>query len=117
MMPSSLAIREAGRNPKRPIMRAFLIAASALVLISPGASAAPVALGASTIVSEFAPAILRHEIHGCHYTCECGPLKDFGCDQVHHRHLHMLCLPVRCGGDTTCEQTPPQGVCRHITPQ
>jgi len=60
---------------------------------------------------------LRLEIHGCHYDCQCGSLKDFGCEQVYHRHLHMLCLPVRCRGDAKCEQTPPQGVCRHITPQ
>ncbi len=98
-------------------MRAFLIAASALVVTSLGASAAPLAPGAAAIASGVAQAILRHEIHGCHYDCECGPLKDFGCEQVYHRHLHMLCLPVRCRGDTKCEQTPPQGVCRHIAPQ
>ena len=22
---------------------------------------------------------LMQETHGCHYTCECGPLTDFGC--------------------------------------
>jgi hypothetical protein len=98
-------------------MRAFLIAASALVVTSLGASAAPLAPGVAAIAPGVAQAIVRHEIHGCHYDCECGPLKDFGCEQVYHRHLHMLCLPVRCRGDTKCEQTPPQGVCRHIAPQ
>jgi hypothetical protein len=98
-------------------MRALVIAASAVAITSLGASAAPLAPGATTIASGVAQAILRRETHGCHYDCECGPLKDFGCVQVYHRHLHMMCSPVRCRGDTKCEQTPPQGVCRHITPQ
>jgi hypothetical protein len=55
--------------------------------------------------------------HGCHYTCECGPLRDFGCQNVHHRHLHMLCLPVRCERKPECEQKPLEGACRHVTPQ
>jgi len=97
--------------------RLFRTAASVLLVTSLGASAAPLVPGAGTIVPGVAPAMLRHEIHGCHYDCQCGPLKDFGCEQVYHRHLHMLCLPVRCRGDTKCEQTPPQGVCRYITPQ
>jgi hypothetical protein len=92
-------------------------AASALVAMSVGAGAAPLVPGTEIIAPGVAPAILRHETHGCHYDCECGPLKDFSCEQVYHRHLHMLCLPVRCGGDTKCEQTPPEGVCRHIPPQ
>jgi hypothetical protein len=98
-------------------MRAFVIAASAVAMTSLGASAGPLAPGATAVALGVAPAILRQEAHGCHYDCECGPLKDFGCEQVYHRHLHMLCLPVRCGGDTKCEQTPPQGLCRHIAPQ
>jgi len=97
--------------------RLFRTAASVLLVTSLGASAAPLVPGAGTIAPGVAPAMLRHEIHGCHYDCQCGPLKDFGCEQVYHRHLHMLCLPVRCRGDTKCEQTPPQGVCRYITPQ
>jgi hypothetical protein len=56
---------------------------------------------------------LMQATHGCHYSCECSPLKDFGCDRVYHRHLHMLCLPVRCRGKN-CDPTPPEGVCRHI---
>ncbi len=94
--------------------RLFRTAAAIFVVSSLGAGAAPLA---GAIAAGAAHAILRHEIHGCHYDCQCGPLKDFGCEQVYHRHLHMLCLPVRCRGDTKCEQTPPQGVCRHITPQ
>ena len=53
-----------------------------------------------------------HATHGCHYSCECGPLKDFGCDRVYHRHLHMLCLPVRCRGKN-CDPTPPR---RRVSP-
>ena len=34
-----------------------------------------------------------HLVHGCHYSCECGPPRGFGCEQQYHRHLHMLCLP------------------------
>jgi hypothetical protein len=90
---------------------------AAIALTPPGASAGFLGPDAGTIAHGAAALPPLREIHGCHYTCECGPLKDFGCDQVYHRHLHMLCLPVRCGGDTKCEQTPPQGLCRHITPQ
>jgi hypothetical protein len=73
--------------------RAFLLAASAVVLTTQAAA------------------------HGCHYACECGPLREFGCENVYHRHLHMLCLPVRCGRDPACEQKPLEGACRHVTPQ
>jgi hypothetical protein len=98
-------------------MAQLLRSAAAILLVSSfAASAAPLLPDAGAMALGFAQAV-RHEIHGCHYDCECGPLKDFGCEQVYHRHLHMLCLPVRCGGDTKCEQTPPQGVCRHIAPQ
>jgi hypothetical protein len=55
--------------------------------------------------------------HGCHYACECGSLRAFGCENVYHRHLHMLCLPVRCGREPACEQKAPEGACRHVTPQ
>lgn len=61
--------------------------------------------------------LLMQEVHGCHYTCECATPRDFGCEQQYHRHLHMLCLPVRCDRGTECERTPPVGSCRHIAPQ
>jgi len=57
-----------------------------------------------------------HETHGCHYPCECGPPRGFGCEQWNHRHLHMLCLPVRCDRDTDCRINPSEGACRHIAP-
>ena len=57
--------------------------------------------------------IFTQTTDGCHYSCECGPLKDFGLRTVYHRHLHMLCLPVRCR-DQDCKPTPSEGVCRHI---
>jgi hypothetical protein len=94
---------------------AFLVAAaSTLALAGQGANAGAPNLAAALKASA-AGSGLTQETHGCHYTCECGPLKDFGCEQVYHRHLHMLCLPVRCGGDTKCDRVPPEGVCRHIT--
>jgi hypothetical protein len=63
-----------------------------------------------------APA-LGAKAHGCHYSCECGPPRGFGCEQQSHRHLHMLCLPVRCARDSDCERTPSAGACRHVTPR
>jgi hypothetical protein len=46
----------------------------------------------------------RQETDGCHYICECGPLRDFGCEQVYYgATLYMLCLPVRCDRYTKCE--------------
>jgi len=56
-------------------------------------------------------------IHGCHYSCECGPPRGFGCEQQYHRHLHMLCLPVRCDRGTDCDRKMSQGACRHIAPR
>ena len=91
----------------------LLAAVSTLALALPGASAASPDVAA--LKASAARSGLMQETHGCHYTCECGPLKDFGCEQIYHRHLHMLCLPVRCGGDTKCDRAPPEGVCRHIT--
>ena len=55
--------------------------------------------------------------HGCHYSCECGPPREFGCEQQYHRHLHMLCLPVRCERRPDCERVPPVGACRHMAPR
>jgi hypothetical protein len=58
---------------------------------------------------------LMQKTHGCHYSCACGPQRDFGCEQLYHRHLHMLCLPVRCDRGTDCGRTS-EGACRHIPP-
>ncbi len=97
---------------------AFLVAAASTVaLAGQGATAAASSLAADALKASAARSSLTQDAHGCHYTCECGPLKDFGCEQVYHRHLHMLCLPVRCGGDTKCDRAPPEGVCRHVAPQ
>jgi hypothetical protein len=97
---------------------AFLVAAaSTLALAVHGATAASLNPTVGVLGVSAARWSLTQHAHGCHYTCECGPLKDFGCEQVYHRHLHMLCLPVRCGGDTKCDRTPPEGVCRHVPPQ
>ncbi len=95
----------------------FLVAAaSAAVLAAHGANATSLDRARTALRLSAAGSSLVQEIHGCHYTCECGPLEDFGCEQVYHRHLHMLCLPVRCKGGPPCDRTPPDGVCRHITP-
>ena len=59
---------------------------------------------------------LLQKTHGCHYSCTCGPQRDFGCEQLYHRHLHMLCLPVRCDRGTDCDRKPSEGVCRHMPP-
>jgi hypothetical protein len=48
--------------------------------------------------------------HDGHYSCQCGPLKDFGCEQLYHRHLHML------RRDKECDLLPPEGWCRHFPP-
>ena len=91
----------------------FLAAAASTLALAAAKATSPNI--AAALKASAAGSSLRQEIHGCHYTCECSPLKDFGCEQVYHRHLHMLCLPVPCGGDTKCERAPPEGVCRHIT--
>jgi hypothetical protein len=88
----------------------FALAGEEVTAASPNPTAGALKLSA-------ARSSLTHETHGCHYTCECGPLKDFGCEQMYHRHLHMLCLPVRCSGNTKCDRAPPEGVCRHVAPQ
>jgi hypothetical protein len=100
-----------------PITR---VAGSLLKLLVPGAflltvmAQAANAASPNATVSGAKPSIVERT-HGCHYSCECGSLKDFGCEQVYHRHLHMLCLPVRCPGKE-CDATPSEGVCRHIAP-
>jgi hypothetical protein len=97
--------------------RLAFLAAAAFTFgpLAHGANAAYLhsAAGAQAPKKIAAESNLVHTTHGCHYSCECGPLKDFGCDRVYHRHLHMLCLPVRCR-DKNCDATPPEGLCRHI---
>ena len=88
-------------------------AAFALGLSAYGANAAYLSSAAGAPKERAAESNFMQRTHGCHYSCECGPLKDFGCEQVYHRHLHMLCLPVRCR-DQDCKPTPSEGVCRHI---
>jgi hypothetical protein len=102
---------------RRDTHRLALLVAAAFILelIAHGANAASLisAAGARAPKEIAADSSFMHATHGCHYSCECGPLKDFGCDRVYHRHLHMLCLPVRCRGKN-CDPTPPEGVCSHI---
>ena len=93
----------------------FIAAASAIALPAHGAKAFSPAAGAPK--ENAAGSSPVHQIHGCYYSCECGPPKDFGCEQQYHRHLHMLCLPVRCASGPACERTPPEGACRHVTPR
>jgi hypothetical protein len=90
------------------IRLAFLVALT-IALTAQGANAGS--------LKPAAGARLLQKTHGCHYSCECGPPRDFGCEQQYHRHLHMLCLPVRCDRRTDCASTPSEGVCRHIAPR
>jgi hypothetical protein len=77
----------------------FLVAAAfALALTTQGANAASLNPAAGALKESAAGSSLMQKTHGYHYSCECGPLRDFGCEQVYHRHLHMLCVPVRCRG-------------------
>jgi hypothetical protein len=85
----------------------ILRCAFVLTLTEQGASAAV------TLTESGAKSSVVQRIHGCHYSCECAPLKDFGCEHVYHRHLHMQCLPVRCRGNE-CDPPPPEGLCRHM---
>jgi hypothetical protein len=92
-----------------------LVVAFVLALTAQGADAASLSPAAGALKESAAGSSLTQQIHGCHYSCECGPLRDFGSERVYHRHLHMLCLPVRCRGQD-CDATPPDGVGRHIAP-
>jgi hypothetical protein len=67
------------------------------------------ALAAVALLAPYKIATHFKTVHGCHYSCECGTPRGFGCEQQYHRHLHMLCLPVRCERRTDCERTPPVG--------
>ena len=99
-----------------PTRLEFVFAAAfSLGFTAHGANAAYLNSAAGAPKERAAELSLMQRTHGCHYSCECGPLKDFGCEQVYHRHLHMLCLPVRCRGQD-CNPTPSEGVCRHLPP-
>ena len=82
-------------------------AALTVVLTAHGTSEAYLNSAAEASKDGAAASRLTQITHGCHYSCECGPLKDFGCEQVYHRHLHMLCLPVRCR-DQDCDPNRPK---------
>ena len=92
------------------------IAAGCVLAFTHVASAAILNPGGVTPRSTAGPNLTR-EAHGCHYSCECGPLRNFGCEQLYHRHLHMGCLAVRCDRRKECDPIPIEGVCRHIAPQ
>ena len=96
---------------------AVLIAAAfAFAGAAPQAKAASLDASAGALKQGAAWSTLRHDAHGCHYSCDCGPLKDFGCERVYHRHLHMLCRPVRCDREKDCGRAPSEGLCRHLPP-
>ena len=95
---------------------AFLVALT-IALTAQGANAGSLKPAVGVLKESGAESNLMQKAHGCHYSCECGPSKDFGCEQQYHRHLHMLCLPVRCDRRTDCARRPPEGVCRHIAPR
>jgi hypothetical protein len=96
-----------------------LAIAWALALMTQGGNAASLnSLAEPTLKEGVTASRVMLETHGCHYSCQCGPPKDFGCGQFNHRHLHMLCLPVRCADrDTDCERRLPEGACRHTAPR
>jgi hypothetical protein len=97
---------------------AFSVATAwALALTAQGANAASLNPAAEALKESAAGSRLMLETHGCHHSCECGPPKGFGCEQFNHRHLHMLCMPVRCDRSAGCDRTPSEGVCRHIAPR
>jgi hypothetical protein len=90
------------------------------ILIATAFAASLSVTGANAFILTEDPGVvvssLKRNAHGCHYSCECGSLRGFGCEQAYHRHLHMLCLPVRCQGDD-CDHVPSEGICRHIAPR
>ena len=92
----------------------FLVpSAFVLALTAQGANAT--SLNATVVVSteSGAKSSIVEGIHGCHYSCECGPLKDFGCEQVYHRHLPHALPSGTLPGERVCPPSP-EGVCRHI---
>jgi hypothetical protein len=96
---------------------AFRVApACVIALMAQGANADSLNSTAGALKQNAIGSSVVRKIHGCHYSCECGPPRGFGCEQQYHRHLHMLCLPVPCDrGD--CDRKTSQGACRHIAPR
>jgi hypothetical protein len=100
------------------IVFAFLVApAFVIALMAQKANADSLNSAAGALKQNAVGSNLMQKIHGCGYSCECGPPRGFGCEQQYHRHLHMLCLPVRCDRGTDCDRTPSEGACRHIAPR
>jgi hypothetical protein len=87
-----------------------------LALTALPANASSFGVSAEAFRQGAAQSRLVHKIHGCHYSCACGPPKELACEQWNHRHLHMLCLPVRCERDTDCERARPDHACRRASP-
>ncbi len=91
----------------RPTEPALLTAAAfALSLVLGTPRAVALDPGAMDLKDGGARSRLGRDVHGCHYSCDCGPLKAFGRESVYHRHLHMLCLAVRCDRKHDCEPDP-----------
>jgi len=88
----------------------------AFALMAQAANASSLGAAADAAEQSAAQRLLVHEIHGCHYSCECGPPRELACEKWNHRHLHMLCLAVRCERDAECEHTPPDRACRTKRP-
>ena len=85
----------------------LLAAALAVSLLLAAPRAVSLDPGALDLKDGSAQSHLSHHVHGCHYSCDCGPLKAFGRESVYHRHLHMLCLAVRCDRKHDCDRDPP----------
>ena len=98
----------------RPREKLALFMAASILLTVQETSAAGL-LPPITALNDRSNLMLR--THGCHYSCECGSPREFGCEQQYHRHLHMLCLPVRCERRPDCERAPAVGACRHMAPR
>jgi hypothetical protein len=93
--------------------RACVVAALiGLALTAQSANASSLGASADAFRQDLAPWRLVHKVHGCHYSCACGPPRELACEQWNHRHLHMLCLPVRCERDEDCERARPDSACR-----
>src|SRR5262245_29370244 len=75
-MSSTSQTRVAGTLLEFLVHSAFVLALSAQ-----GANAASLNLTAVRLSESGAESSIVQRTHGCHYSCECGPLKDFGCEQ------------------------------------
>jgi hypothetical protein len=61
----------------------FLVASAfVLALTAQGVNAASLSPKAGTLNESEAESNVLQRTHGCHYSCECGPLKDFSCEHV-----------------------------------